>query len=61
MSLPLTDRVRRALVIAEEEAINDEADCIRIEHLVLAALRVQEEKDLEVLTNVRYSRRIYGS
>ena len=47
MSLGLTERAKRALILAEEEAMNDKSDCIRIEHLVKAVLRVQAEKSAE--------------
>lgn len=47
VSLGFTERAKRALVLAEEEAQNEKADYIAIEHLVKAVLRVQAEKDLE--------------
>ena len=47
MSLQLTERARRVLIVAEEEAIVDGAEYIGLEHLVKAVLRVQAEKDLE--------------
>ena len=50
MSLGFTERAKRALILAEEEAMNEKADYVGIEHLVKAALRVQAEKTAETTT-----------
>ena len=47
MSLPFTERVKRVLILAEEEAVNAGKEYVGIEEILKAAFRIKSERDSE--------------